>query len=94
MQPDFLVHDPQDNVGVVVVETLARGQAARGRLLEGGDDIAVTAGDDIPLGHKIALVDIPEGSAVTKYGHDIGRTIAPVPAGGHVHVHNLKTRRW
>jgi (2R)-sulfolactate sulfo-lyase subunit alpha len=31
---------------------------------------------------------------VLKYGHDIGRIVAIIKAGEHVHVHNLKTKRW
>ena len=29
-----------------------------------------------------------------KYGEDIGRIVAPVAKGEHVHIHNLKTKRW
>ena len=49
---------------------------------------------DIPLGHKIALKDLAEGETVLKYGHDIGKAVAAVKAGDHVHVHNMKTKRW
>jgi (2R)-sulfolactate sulfo-lyase subunit alpha len=31
---------------------------------------------------------------VIKYGHDIGRVVAAIKTGEHVHIHNLKTRRW
>jgi (2R)-sulfolactate sulfo-lyase subunit alpha len=31
---------------------------------------------------------------VIKYGHDIGRVVAPIAAGTHAHVHNIKTKRW
>jgi (2R)-sulfolactate sulfo-lyase subunit alpha len=31
---------------------------------------------------------------VIKYGHDIGRMVADCSKGGHVHVHNLKTKKW
>ena len=50
--------------------------------------------DAIPLGHKIALGDIADGDAVLKYGHDIGKAVAAIPAGSHVHVQNLKTKKW
>jgi (2R)-sulfolactate sulfo-lyase subunit alpha len=29
-----------------------------------------------------------------KYGEDIGRVVAPIRKGEHVHSHNLKTKRW
>ncbi len=43
----------------------------------------------IAFGHKVALRDIPAGSEVHKYGAVIGRAIADVRAGTHMHVHNL-----
>jgi (2R)-sulfolactate sulfo-lyase subunit alpha len=49
---------------------------------------------DIPLGHKIALTDMSADGSVIKYGADIGRVVADIKAGEHVHTHNLKTRRW
>jgi altronate dehydratase small subunit len=43
----------------------------------------------IPMGHKFALVAIPRGSDVIKYGEAIGQTTAPIAKGEHVHVHNV-----
>ena len=34
------------------------------------------------------------GDTAVKYGEDIGRIVADIGAGGHVHTHNLKTKRW
>ncbi|MEV6373518.1 UxaA family hydrolase [Micromonospora musae] len=45
--------------------------------------------DDVPAGHKAALRDLPAGSPVRKYGQVIGRTLAQIRAGEHVHLHNL-----
>lgn len=92
--PDFLVHDRADTVGVVVVETATSGKELTGLVMEDGSSARITALDDIPLGHKVALRDFAEGDTVIKYGHDIGRMVAAVKAGGHVHVHNMKTKRW
>jgi (2R)-sulfolactate sulfo-lyase subunit beta len=50
--------------------------------------------EGIPVGHKIALKDLKAGDTVMKYGEDIGRVVADIPRGAHVHVHNLKTKRW
>ena len=44
---------------------------------------------DVPAGHKIALVDIPQGAAVVKYGYPIGVATADIRAGEFVHTHNL-----
>ncbi len=49
---------------------------------------------DIPLGHKVALKDLNVGDTVIKYGVDIGKVVAPIKAGQHAHVHNIKTKRW
>jgi altronate hydrolase len=44
---------------------------------------------DVPAGHKVAVRDLEAGTLVRKYGQVIGRTLADVRAGEHVHVHNL-----
>lgn len=44
----------------------------------------------VALGHKIAVRDVAEGSPVRKYGQVIGFASRPIPAGSHVHVHNLR----
>ncbi len=49
---------------------------------------------DVPIGHKIALTDIKTGDTVWKYGQDIGKAVSDIAKGDHVHVHNLKTKRW
>ena len=54
----------------------------------------LTAKDDVPIGHKIALKDMAVGDTAMKYGEDIGKFVAAVEKGGHVHVHNVKTKRW
>lgn len=92
--PDFLVHDAADSVGVVVVEGVSAGATLTGLVMETGAEIKMTALADIPLGHKIALSDFQGGETVLKYGHDIGKIIAAAKAGDHIHVHNMKTKRW
>jgi (2R)-sulfolactate sulfo-lyase subunit alpha len=92
--PHFLVHSPKDNVGVVVVEGLRAGTAMLGVITENDSMLTLEARQDIPIGHKVALKPIKEGDTVIKYGEDIGKMIAGVDAGEHVHVQNLKTKRW
>ena len=64
------------------------------RGLEPGEDVlvgavhVVTCGP-VPRGHKVALVDLPEGALVRKYGQVIGIASRPIAAGEHVHEHNL-----
>ncbi len=92
--PAFFVHGKEDTVGVVVVEDAAKGKTLTGLSMEDGGRISIAARDDIPLGHKIALVDIADGDTLIKYGHDIGKAVAAIPQGGHAHVQNVKTKRW
>ena len=54
----------------------------------------VVAKQDIPIGHKVALKDMSTGDTVVKYGIDMGKVVAPIRAGEHAHVHNIKTKRW
>ena len=89
----FLIHEPADTVGVAVVDIPA-GTECVGRILADNQPMNAHAEENIPLGHKLALKDFAIGDTVTKYGCDIGRIVQPVKAGQHVHIHNLKTKRW
>ena len=42
----------------------------------------------------MALKALKKGETVIKYGEDIGRMAADAGTGEHVHVQNLKTKRW
>jgi (2R)-sulfolactate sulfo-lyase subunit alpha len=92
--PDFLVHDTADTVGVIVVEGVQAGQQLTGWVMDTDKTITVKALDPIPLGHKVALAAIKNGDTVIKYNNDIGKAVANIAKGGHVHVHNTKTKRW
>ncbi len=94
MPPHFLVHNPTDSAGVIVVEDAKAGMELEGWVMDTDETIHVTALDDIPIGHKVALGDIKNGDTIMKYGHDIGKAVADIKKGGHVHVHNVKTKRW
>ncbi len=89
----FLVHEKSDTVGVVTVDVKAN-EIIKGLYMDSQAPIEVKALDDIPLGHKIALAGMEQGGTVIKYGHDIGVVSAPFQKGAHVHIHNLKTKRW
>jgi (2R)-sulfolactate sulfo-lyase subunit alpha len=89
----FLVHERSDNVGVATAD-LKAGEVGKGLDMDTQAPVEVRVLNDIPLGHKIALRDLTMGDTVIKYGHDIGRVTADLKAGEHVHIHNLKTKRW
>ena len=92
--PHLLVHEHADNVGVVVVEGLTAGTDMLCCVTHDNSTFRLTAQADVPIGHKVALKDISSGDTAIKYGEDIGKFVADVAKGGHVHVHNLKTKRW
>jgi hypothetical protein len=82
--PRLLLLDPRDNVLVV----RARIRAGEAFAVEGE---AVTVPADLPLGHKVARRAIAAGDKIVKYGAPIGSATAPIAAGAHVHVHNVKS---
>ena len=92
--PQLLVHDRKDTVGVVVIEGLKAGTDMLCVVTADDSSFNLKAKMDVPIGHKIALVDIKAGDTVWKYGQDIGKAVAGIAKGEHVHIHNLKTKRW
>ena len=90
----FVLHDAADTVAVVVVEGIKSGQELNGWIMDDNRHIKITAGADIPIGHKIALKDMKTGDTVIKYGVDIGKVVKDIKLGEHAHVHNIKTKRW
>lgn len=92
--PQLLVHDRRDNVGVVVVEDLSKGDEMLCVVTEDNSDFTLVAQEDVPIGHKVALQDLGEGDTIIKYGEDIGQMVSAAACGEHVHVHKLKTKCW
>ena len=90
----FVLHDAHDSVAVVVVEDVKAGMPLQGWIMDEDKMTAVTARQDIPMGHKVALRDMAVGDTVIKYGIDMGKVTKPIAAGEHAHVHNIKTKRW
>lgn len=93
MQYGILIHDMQDDVGVAVLDLPAGSEYAIATL-EGQHAGSVKLVEDVPLGHKVALRDLAEGQDVIEYRHPIGRATQAIARGAHVHVHNIKTKRW
>ena len=80
-----IVHiNPEDNV-VVALRPLKKGETFS---FEGRE---VTATEDIPQGHKMAVAELGVGSTVVKYGQAIGHVTADVHPGQWIHTHNMKT---
>jgi altronate hydrolase/galactarate dehydratase len=71
---------PSDNVAVALEDV------APGRPLA---EFGIVAKTEVKRGHKVALVDLAKGDPVTRYGQMIGVATEAIPAGSHVHSHNL-----
>lgn len=74
---------PNDNIAVAA------------KALSAGTEVSFNGGtlklpNHVKMGHKFAVEPIKEGDAVTKYGQIIGFAGRDIPAGDHVHVHNVK----
>jgi len=71
---------PSDNVAIALADLPA------GAALTDHDVVLRTR---VPRGHKVALVAIPAGAVVRRYGQIIGAATADIAPGDHVHSHNL-----
>src|SRR6478672_2355501 len=77
-----LLH-PDDEVAVAKVSLLP------GTHLILNDGSVLRVSQMVPMGHKVALVDIPYDGVVHKYGQIIGFATQEIKAGQHVHTQNL-----
>ena len=84
--PPALVITARDNVATAL-ESLEPG-----RVLD-INGAQLTVAEATPRGHKIALRPIRAGEAVLKYGSSIGTATTDIPAGAHVHTHNVASGR-
>jgi len=87
---DAISLSPADNVATAL-RAVEAGERLRVRC--GGEIATVVALEPIPLCHKVSLGPIGAETPVVKYGHPIGAAAAPIPAGAHVHVHNMRSAR-
>ncbi len=85
-----IIIDEKDNVATTL-SPIAKGEKVKIRV--GCEIVKIEAKDDIPFGHKIAIRDIPLGGDIIKYGWPIGVATRDISVGGHVHVHNVLSKR-
>ncbi|HYQ58992.1 MAG TPA: altronate dehydratase family protein [Draconibacterium sp.] len=81
---DFIKINPTDNV-IIALKDFTAGESIV------VDEQKLTIKNDVPKGHKIALVAIAESEDIVKYGAPIGHATQAIEAGEHIHVQNLKT---
>lgn len=84
MENEILIINDTDNVAVAL-KPLKKGYCCR------AGHYNITALSDIQTGHKIALKDIKKGESIFKYAFPIGQATCDIPAGSHVHIHNMRT---
>ncbi len=85
---NFLKINDNDNV-VVALNAIPQGETITVEV--SGADVRITAREEIPAGHKMAVCPIPAGGEVIKYGYRIGNAKEDIPAGAWIHTHNVGT---
>lgn len=86
MDINALLMDDGDNVATCVAEVRKGEQAV---YKKGETLLTITALEDIPYCHKIALMDMEKGQEVVKYGEMIGRATASIRRGAWVSHENI-----
>lgn len=84
MATKYLKINPDDNVAVAI-SALPKGES----VVVDGENITIK--EDIPVGHKFALVDINKGQNVIKYGYPIGHSLVDAKQGQWMSDANIKT---
>ena len=77
--------NPADNV-VVALHPIAKGTAVP------VNDTTITAVEDIPQGHKMAIAPIAQGENVIKYGFPIGHATTAAVPGTWMHIRRDRGR--
>ena len=85
-----MIIDGKDNVAVAI-EPITAGDSVTYACE--GEEVSLTAQQDITIYHKLAIRDIAKGEPVVKYGEHIGIASSDIKAGEHVHVHNVEGHR-
>lgn len=90
--PGFLVHNEGDSVGVAVQDIEPGTHKAV--YMDSEREVTVEVMEAIPLGHKVALVELGKGADVIEYSTRVAITREPIAVGQHVHVHNVRSAKW
>ena len=74
---ELVIMDDRDNIAVVMTSCLSKGSAVA------VNGISLTARDDVPFAHKVAIRPIARGERVFKYGEPVGIATADIAPGEH-----------
>lgn len=84
-----IVLNERDNVATALCEIRSGERIS----VRNGEEREIEVIQDIPFGHKFAIREIQKGEHIIKYGEIIGRALADIRKGEHVHVHNIESLR-
>jgi (2R)-sulfolactate sulfo-lyase subunit alpha len=90
--PAFLAHNEGDMVAVSVQDVSPGTRTVV--FMDSDREAQIEVTEDIPLGHKVALMDLAEDIEVIEYGFRVALTRQPIKVGQLVHVHNVRSARW
>ena len=82
LRPLHVQVDPRDTVAIIVNQ----GGLPAGTQFDSG----LTLVEDVPEAHKVALVDIPAGAPILRYGSVIGYAVCAIPKGSWVHEERMR----
>lgn len=89
MEKKAILFKSNDSVAVVLDDV----ELGNSISVSGDRYFEIIAREQIPYGHKVAIVDIEIGMKVRKYGEIIGVATSKILKGDHVHVKNLESLR-
>lgn len=90
MKPKALIMSNGDNVATAL--EIIKAESIVG-VRKGSELISLVVHEDIPFGHKFAIMKIDTGTKIIKYGQVIGAATKDIEPGTHVHVHNVESLR-
>ena len=90
MSVDAIMIKPEDNVATALRD-LKMGETGLINVGEGRKQVEMI--EDIPYGHKFAVINIQKGDTVIKYGEIIGRATQAIKQGDHAHIQNIESLR-
>ncbi|MBS3969826.1 MAG: UxaA family hydrolase [Clostridia bacterium] len=87
----WVVDEAKDNVANILSNDVKKDMVIP--VTVKGEELQIKVSADIPYGHKVAIKPIKAGDTIIKYGLSIGRAIADIAVGEHVHIHNIEPLR-
>jgi len=87
----WVVDEEKDNVANILSNDVKKDMVVPVTVM--GKELGIKVSADIPYGHKVAIYPIKTGETILKYGLSIGKAIADIAVGEHVHIHNIEPVR-